>query len=194
MIRIYRLSFHLAGYHWDTSDWMPSVQLPGIQEFPQYEVVESPPTLYNDPALLDTDYYAGGYDIESDFPPPPDDFPTHDDLPPPPPPPATYDTLDPAPSSPGGSWVRKRPPLPQLYTLNHYLPHHQYPPSDPEAPKSGSAAADNISLSLYASTVSCSDVEESEAPMSDCESGAEDGAQFRRLLVAPQQQQQHTEV
>ncbi|XP_047672539.1 protocadherin Fat 1a isoform X2 [Tachysurus fulvidraco] len=185
------------GYHWDTSDWMPSVQLPGIQEFPQYEVVESPPTLYNDPALLDTDYYAGGYDIESDFPPPPDDFHAHDDLPPPPPPPAQYDTLGPAPSSPGGSWVRQRPPLPQLYTLSHYLPHHQYPSSDPEVPKSGSIAADDVSLSLYASTVSCSDVEESEAPMSDCESGAEDGAQFRRLIVAPQAQQQpqqHTEV
>ncbi|GAA6096914.1 protocadherin Fat 1a isoform X1 [Tachysurus ichikawai] len=185
------------GYHWDTSDWMPSVQLPGIQEFPQYEVVESPPTLYNDPALLDTDYYAGGYDIESDFPPPPDDFPAHDDLPPPPPPPAQYDTLGPAPSSPGGSWVRRRPPLPELYTLSHYLPHHQYPSSNPEVPKSGSIAADDVSLSLYASTVSCSDVEESEAPMSDCESGAEDGTQFRRLIVAPQvqqQPQQHTEV
>ncbi|XP_046699501.1 protocadherin Fat 1a isoform X1 [Silurus meridionalis] len=181
------------GYHWDTSDWMPSGQLPGIQEFPQYEVVESPPTLYNDPALLDTDYYAGGYDIESDFPPPPDDFHSHDDLPPPPPPPTSYDTLGPAPSSPGGSWARQRPPLPQLYTLNHYLPHHQYPSSDPEPPKSGSIAADDVSLSLYASTVSCSDVDESEAPMSDCESGAEDGAQLRRLIVAPQPQQ-HTEV
>ncbi|TSN95695.1 Protocadherin Fat 1 [Bagarius yarrelli] len=182
------------GYHWDTSDWMPSVQLPGIQEFPQYEVVESPPTLYHDPALLDTDYYAGGYDIESDFPPPPDDFPAHDDLPPPPPPPATYDTLGPAPASPAGSWVRQRPHLPQLYTLSHYLPHHQYPSSDPEAPKNGSITADEVSLSLYASTVSCSDVEESEVPMSDCESGAEDSMQLRRLIVAPQPQQQHTEV
>ncbi|KAJ8281254.1 hypothetical protein GJAV_G00065390 [Gymnothorax javanicus] len=57
------------GYHWDTSDWMPSVQLPGIQEYPQYEVVEAPATLYSDPSALDTDYYPGGYDIESDFPP-----------------------------------------------------------------------------------------------------------------------------
>ncbi|XP_062865096.1 protocadherin Fat 1a [Trichomycterus rosablanca] len=179
------------GYHWDTSDWMPSVQLPGIQEFPQCEVVESQPTLYNDPALLDTDYYTGGYDIESDFPPPPDDFPAHDDLPPPPPPPAAYDTLGPAPSSPGGSWVRQRPALPQLYTLSHYLPHHQYPSSDAEAQKNDGLVADNVSLSLYASTVSCSDVEESEAPISDCESGAEDGPRLRQQLIPPQQ---HTEV
>uniref|UniRef100_A0A672YLJ1 Protocadherin Fat 1-like n=1 Tax=Sphaeramia orbicularis TaxID=375764 RepID=A0A672YLJ1_9TELE len=47
------------GYHWDTSDWMPSVQLPGIQEFPQYEVVESPAPLYSDPSAIDTDYYPG---------------------------------------------------------------------------------------------------------------------------------------
>ncbi|XP_037388733.1 protocadherin Fat 1a isoform X4 [Pygocentrus nattereri] len=220
------------GYHWDTSDWMPSVQLPGIQEFPQYEVVEAPPTLYNDPALLDTDYYPGGYDIESDFPPPPDDFPPHDDLPPPPPVPEYgYDTLqspssralNSAPSSPGGSAVRQRPPLPQLYTLSPYLPRHHYPSdpepqSDPSNSGSGSRpgryplgygrdldapAADNMSLSLYTSTASCSDMsaccEESEALMSDYDSGGEDGgAQFQRLIIPPldsqQQQQQHTEV
>uniref|UniRef100_A0A8B9HJZ9 FAT atypical cadherin 1a n=1 Tax=Astyanax mexicanus TaxID=7994 RepID=A0A8B9HJZ9_ASTMX len=220
------------GYHWDTSDWMPSVQLPGIQEFPQYEVVEAPPTLYNDPALLDTDYYPGGYDIESDFPPPPDDFPPHDDLPlPPPVPEYGYDTLQSpatralagAPSSPGGLAVTQRPPLPQLYTLSPYLPHHHYP-SDPEPQSepghtgSGSRAgryplgygrdldapaADNMSLSLYTSTASCSDMsaccEESEALMSDYDSGGEDGGeQFQRLVIptldSQQQQQQHTEV
>uniref|UniRef100_A0A8B9HJS1 FAT atypical cadherin 1a n=1 Tax=Astyanax mexicanus TaxID=7994 RepID=A0A8B9HJS1_ASTMX len=187
------------GYHWDTSDWMPSVQLPGIQEFPQYEVVEAPPTLYNDPALLDTDYYPGGYDIESDFPPPPDDFPPHDDLPLPPPSPATR-ALAGAPSSPGGLAVTQRPPLPQLYTLSPYLPHHHYP-SDPEP--QNAPAADNMSLSLYTSTASCSDMsaccEESEALMSDYDSGGEDGGeQFQRLVIptldSQQQQQQHTEV
>lgn len=54
---------------------MPSVQLPGIQEYPNYEVVEESAPLYTDPNAIDTDYYPGGYDIESDFPPPPDDFP-----------------------------------------------------------------------------------------------------------------------
>uniref|UniRef100_A0A673FGG0 FAT atypical cadherin 1a n=1 Tax=Sinocyclocheilus rhinocerous TaxID=307959 RepID=A0A673FGG0_9TELE len=226
------------GYHWDTSDWMPSVQLPGIQEFPHYEVVEAPPTLYSDPALLDTDYYPGGYDIENDFPPPPDDFPSHDDLPPPPPVPVygeRYDTLQPAtqalnsaPSSPGGSGVRQRPPLPQLYSLTQFLPHHHYS-SDPEPQTNPTStitssstggyrrggfplgygcdfdppAADNMSLSLYTSTASCSDMsaccEESEVMMSDYESGGEEeGAQFQRLVISPldsqHHQQQHTEV
>uniref|UniRef100_A0A8C1VE31 FAT atypical cadherin 1a n=1 Tax=Cyprinus carpio TaxID=7962 RepID=A0A8C1VE31_CYPCA len=225
------------GYHWDTSDWMPSVQLPGIQEFPQYEVVKAPPTIYSDPALLDTDYYPGGYDIESDFPPPHDDFPSHDDLPPPPPVPEygdRYDTLQPttralnsAPSSPGGSGVRQRPPIPQLYSLTQFLPHHHYS-SDPEPQTNPTStitssstggyrhrgfplgygrdfdlpAADNMSLSLYTSTASCSDMsaccEESEVMMSDYESGGEEeGARFQRLIIPlldSQQQQQHTEV
>uniref|UniRef100_A0A673FPT8 FAT atypical cadherin 1a n=1 Tax=Sinocyclocheilus rhinocerous TaxID=307959 RepID=A0A673FPT8_9TELE len=197
----------LQCYHWDTSDWMPSVQLPGIQEFPHYEVVEAPPTLYSDPALLDTDYYPGGYDIENDFPPPPDDFPSHDDLPPPPPVPVygeRYDTLQPAtqalnsaPSSPGGSGVRQRPPLPQLYRYRRGgFPLGYGCDFDPPA-------ADNMSLSLYTSTASCSDMsaccEESEVMMSDYESGGEEeGAQFQRLVISPldsqHHQQQHTEV
>lgn len=230
---IFIIIFCPTGYHWDTSDWMPSVQLPGIQEFPLYEIVEAPPTLYSDPALLDTDYYPGGYDIESDFPPPPDVFPSHDDLPPPPPIPEygeRYDTLqsatralNSAPSSPGGTGVRHRPPLPQLYNLTQFLPHHHYS-SDPE-PQTNTItssstggyrrggfplgygcdfdppAADNMSLSLYTSTASCSDMsaccEESEVMMSDYESGGEEeGAQFQRLIIPPldSQQQQHTEV
>ncbi|XP_030643540.1 protocadherin Fat 1a isoform X2 [Chanos chanos] len=192
------------GYHWDTSDWMPSVQLPGIQEFPQYEVVESAAPLYSDPNLIDTDYYPGGYDIESDFPPPPDDFPNHDDLPPPPVPEFgdRYDTLQPpsrmlrTPSSPGPPGVRQRPPLPQLYSLNQYLPQHHYP-SDPAEPQTGTTAADNMSMSLYTSTASCSDMsaccEESEVMMSDYESGEESG-HFDRLAIPPLDSQQHTEV
>lgn len=230
--------FRPTGYHWDTSDWMPSIQLPGIQEFPQYEVVESPPTLYTDPALLDTDYYPGGYDIESDFPPPPDDFPAHDDLPPPPPVPEygdRYDTLrsttrapNSTPSSPGGSGVRQRPPLPQLYSLTQFLPQHHYssdaePQTNPSSTITSSTtggyrrggyplsygsdfnppAADNMSLSLYTSTASCSDMsaccEESEVMMSDFESDGEEeeGTPLQRLVIPPldsHHPQQHTEV
>ncbi|KAG7266404.1 hypothetical protein CRUP_010719 [Coryphaenoides rupestris] len=232
------------GYHWDTSDWMPSVQLPGIQEFPQYEVVESPPApLYSDQdSAMDTDYYPGGFDIEGDFPPPPDHFPAGDDLPPPPPGPDRYDTLrpagrdlGPAPASPGG--VRQRPALPQLYDLNQYLPQHSYPPGEgggaeaqgqaaasstgasaargspaPPSPTTGTGgyrgypmgygrdfeapALDNMSLSLYTSTASCSDMsaccEESEAMISDFDSG--DEGHLERLAIPALDSQQHTEV
>uniref|UniRef100_A0A667WI06 FAT atypical cadherin 1a n=1 Tax=Myripristis murdjan TaxID=586833 RepID=A0A667WI06_9TELE len=228
------------GYHWDTSDWMPSVQLPGIQEFPQYEVVESRAPMYSDPSAIDTDYYPGGFDIESDFPPPPEDFPTNEDLPPPPLPEYAdrYDTLrpldrdlDPAPASPGGSvGVRQRPALPQLYSLNQYLPQHSYPGEGADAEGLGASATsttatttpastmgtsgyrgdypigysrdfdnpalDNMSMSLYTSTASCSDMsaccEESEVMMSDYESG--DEGHFERLAIPALDSQQHTEV
>uniref|UniRef100_A0A3Q3KZM5 FAT atypical cadherin 1a n=1 Tax=Labrus bergylta TaxID=56723 RepID=A0A3Q3KZM5_9LABR len=226
------------GYHWDTSDWMPSVQLPGIQEFPQYEVVESPAPLYSDPSAIDTDYYPGGFDIESDFPPPPEDFHANDDLPPPPLPEYAdrCDTLrplgrdlDPSTTSPGGSpGVRTRPALPQLYSLNQYLPQHSYASDSGDNEGQGatstsntttpastlctsgyrggyplgcsrdfdSSALDNMSMSLYTSTASCSDMsaccEESEAMISDYESG--DEGHFERLVIPGLDSQQHTEV
>ncbi|XP_053110313.1 protocadherin Fat 1 isoform X2 [Hemicordylus capensis] len=206
------------GYHWDTSDWMPSVQLPGIQEYPNYEVVEEPAPLYTDPNSIDADYYPGGYDIESDFPPPPDDFPVPDDLPP----------LPPEYSDQFGSLQQPRDmsavgslgsSARQRFNLNQYLPHHYpsdvselqnttsgisrnyrepYPPytvgynRDFEAPP-----VDNMSMSVYASTASCSDVSaccemESEVMMSDYESG--DDGHFEDVIIPPLDPQQHTEV
>uniref|UniRef100_A0A672YLW5 Protocadherin Fat 1-like n=1 Tax=Sphaeramia orbicularis TaxID=375764 RepID=A0A672YLW5_9TELE len=176
------------GYHWDTSDWMPSVQLPGIQEFPQYEVVESPAPLYSDPS--------------SDFPPPPEDFPANDDLPPPPVP-EYGDTLrplgrdlDPSTGGQGGggpAGIRQRPALPQLYSLNQYLPQHSYPSDGADTE---GQALDNMSMSLYTSTASCSDMsaccEESEVMISDYESG--DEGHFERLAIPALDSQQHTEV
>lgn len=212
-----------TGYHWDTSDWMPSVQLPGIQEFPQYEVVETPAPLYSDPSAIDTDYYPGGFDIESDFPPPPEDFPASEDLPPPPLP-EYGDTLrprgrnvEPAASPDGSPGIRQRPALPQLYSLNKYLPQHSFASQEGLEASAASAlgsagyrggfplgcsrdfdssALDNMSMSLYTSTASCSDMsaccEESEVMISDYESG--DEGQFERLVIPGLDSQQHTEV
>ncbi|XP_056266099.1 protocadherin Fat 1a isoform X2 [Pseudoliparis swirei] len=207
------------GYHWDTSDWMPSVQLPGIKEFPQYEVVESPAPLYSDPSAIDTDYYPGGFDIESDFPPPPEDFHANDDLPPPPeygdaPRPAARD-YGPSATGPGSpAAVRRRPALPRLYDLNQYLPQHSYPSDGADSEGRGAAGAarggyplgrsrdfdssalDDTSMSLYTSTASCSDMSaccgESEVMISDYESG--DEGHFEQLVIPALDSQQHTEV
>ncbi|KAK9398936.1 protocadherin Fat 1 [Crotalus adamanteus] len=204
------------GYHWDTSDWMPNVQLPGIQEYPNYEVVEETAPLYTDPNSIDADYYAGGYDIESDFPPPPDDFPVPDDLPPLPP--EYNDQFDSVQQSRDisavgslESSVRSR----QRFNLNQYLPHH-YPSDISEsqntingiptnfqetfAPYTVGYSRDpveNMSISAYASTASCSDMSaccemESEVMMSDCESG--DDSHFEDVIIPPLDPQQHTEV
>ncbi|KAK0149004.1 Protocadherin Fat 3 [Merluccius polli] len=84
-------------YHWDTSDWMPSTRLPDIEEIPGYEA-GGPASLgangrsASNPLLggggstreLESDYYLGGYDIDSDYPPPHEDqFLCQDQLPPP---------------------------------------------------------------------------------------------------------------
>ncbi|KAF7647480.1 hypothetical protein LDENG_00171680 [Lucifuga dentata] len=66
-------------YHWDTSDWMPSTRLSDIEEAPAYEAGPGGDTAGSVPRLggsareLESDYYLGGYDIDSDYPPPHED-------------------------------------------------------------------------------------------------------------------------
>ncbi|XP_077398228.1 protocadherin Fat 3a isoform X4 [Festucalex cinctus] len=73
-------------YHWDTSDWMPSSKLSDIEEAPGYE---APPggvaaRLGGSARELESDYYLGGYDVDSDYPPPQEEeFLSQDQLPPP---------------------------------------------------------------------------------------------------------------
>uniref|UniRef100_A0A8C5K818 FAT atypical cadherin 1 n=1 Tax=Jaculus jaculus TaxID=51337 RepID=A0A8C5K818_JACJA len=209
------------GYHWDTSDWMPSVPLPDIQEFPNYEVTDEHTPLYSaDPNAIDTDYYPGGYDIESDFPPPPEDFPAPDELPPLPAElseqfECIHSPRDMPTAGSLGSSSRSR----QRFSLNQYLPNfypvdmsepqHKgigensscrdpYTPYPPGYQRNFEAPAiENMPMSVYASTASCSDVSacceaESEIMMSDYESG--DDGHFEEVAIPPLDSQQHTEV
>ncbi|XP_006741893.1 protocadherin Fat 1 [Leptonychotes weddellii] len=209
------------GYHWDTSDWMPSVPLPDIQEFPNYEVIDEQTPLYSaDPNAIDTDYYPGGYDIESDFPPPPEDFPVPDELPPLPPEFSDqFESIHPPRDMPAagslGSSSRNR----QRFHLNQYLPNfypvdmsepqktgpgenstcrEPYAPYPPGYPRNFEAPpVENMPMSVYTSTASCSDVSacceaESEVMMSDYESG--DDGHFEEVTVPPLDAQQHTQV
>uniref|UniRef100_A0AAV2J7I2 Uncharacterized protein n=1 Tax=Knipowitschia caucasica TaxID=637954 RepID=A0AAV2J7I2_KNICA len=80
-------------YHWDTSDWMPNARLSDIEEAPVYEAIpahnassssrgnpspapglttttSSSSQLTGSARELESDYYLGGYDIDSDYPPP----------------------------------------------------------------------------------------------------------------------------
>ncbi|XP_077135758.1 protocadherin Fat 1 isoform X2 [Ranitomeya variabilis] len=210
------------GYHWDTSDWMPSVQLPDIQEYPHYEVVEEPVPQYTDPNAIDTDYYPGGYDIESDFPPPPEDFPLPDELPPLPPEFAEqFDSMQPPREMVTIGSLGSSTKSSQRFNLNKYLPHHQYPvsKSEPQSTTSGDGKSyrepyaasymlgygrdfpvpmvDNMSMSGYTSAASCTDVSaccemESEAMISDYESG--DDGHFQDVTIPPLDSQHHTEV
>lgn len=136
---------------------MPNSRLPDIEEVPSYEasglaghgdMVASASRLRGSSRLggsareLDSDYYLGGYDIDSDFPPPhEEEFLTQDQLPPPLPTPLEeyqehpYDTLpatQPASKestlsgSGSGSTGRHRSPRPHFHP-SQYLPPHQLP-------------------------------------------------------------------
>lgn len=195
---------------------MPTVPLPDIQEFPNYEVIDEQTPLYAaDPNSIDTDYYPGGYDIDSDFPPPPDDFPAPDELPPLPPEFSDqFECIHPPGDMPvtgsAGPASRNR----QRFHLNQYLPHF-YPMDLSEPQKAG--AGESIAhrepyapqyppgyprncdgpLAVCAPAASCSDVSacceaEAEVLMSDYESG--DDGHFEEVTLPPLEAQQHTQV
>lgn len=105
---------------------MPNVHLPGIQEFPRYGPVGSPDPLYSDPDILDTDYYPGGCDIESDVLPPPKDFPLHSESPSPPEQGDEFGELPPPRGMTPPASPRSTPPSQRLCGVHRYLPPHQY--------------------------------------------------------------------
>ncbi|XP_030621432.1 protocadherin Fat 1 [Chanos chanos] len=65
------------GYHWDNSDWIHCVQIPGIQGHLHYEFVQIPSSTHFDD-LADTEYLSGCYDIENSDPPHVEPPPHHD--------------------------------------------------------------------------------------------------------------------
>ncbi|KAJ8410896.1 hypothetical protein AAFF_G00188530 [Aldrovandia affinis] len=206
-------------YHWDTSDWMPSSRLPDIEEVPSYEAGDSSSTrLRGSTRELETDYYLGGYDIDSDFPPPQEEeFLSQDQLPPPLPEeyqehydalPATQPVSVESTLS-GGGGVRARP----RFHPSQYLPPHQFPGegqccggeefSTFAAGPGSDLEADNldsVSLTMHLSAnASSSDVsatcgfDDSEAGTSDFESVDElrfEGSHHPPLFVESQQQTQ----
>ncbi|XP_066555368.1 protocadherin Fat 3 isoform X5 [Amia ocellicauda] len=181
-------------YHWDTSDWMPSTRLPDIEEVPSYEAGDNSSAHLGSTRELETDYYLGGYDIDSDFPPPQEEeFLSQDQLPPPLPEEYQehYDSLPPpqpiSVESTLSTNSRQRP----HFHPSQYLPPHQFP-GDLEAQTGVEEFStftigrrqdlepeniDNMSLTLRLSTnASSSDVsascgfDDSEAAISDFES------------------------
>uniref|UniRef100_A0A674PRB3 FAT atypical cadherin 3a n=1 Tax=Takifugu rubripes TaxID=31033 RepID=A0A674PRB3_TAKRU len=77
-------------YHWDISDWVPSTKLSSFEEVPGYDArlgsgAAGSATCPGDTAHeLESDYYLGGYDIDSDCPSSHvEEFLSEDALPPP---------------------------------------------------------------------------------------------------------------
>uniref|UniRef100_A0A8P0PSP1 Protocadherin Fat 3 n=1 Tax=Canis lupus familiaris TaxID=9615 RepID=A0A8P0PSP1_CANLF len=187
-------------YHWDTSDWMPGARLSDIEEVPNYENQEGGSAPQGSTRELESDYYLGGYDIDSEYPPPhEEEFLPQDQLPPPLPEdfPDQYEALPPSqPVSLAGTLspdCRRRP----QFHPSQYLPPHPFPnDTDLVGPPAAcefstfavslnqgaetAGPADGMSLSLHNSRgTSSSDVsascgfDDSEAAMSDYESVGE---------------------
>lgn len=211
--------FPLAAYHWDTSDWMPGARLSDIEEVPTYESQEgaAPP---GSARGLESDYYLGGYDVDSEYPPPhDDDFLGQDPLPPPLPEDFAdqYDGLPPArPGSLAGTLspgCRRRPQFhPSQYLPPHPFPHETDVGGPPAAgelstfavsmnagaeaaagPADGAAVPLHIARGPSSSDVSAScGFDDSEAAVSDYESVGE--LSLASLHIPFLETQQQTQV
>uniref|UniRef100_A0A4W6CNK6 FAT atypical cadherin 3a n=1 Tax=Lates calcarifer TaxID=8187 RepID=A0A4W6CNK6_LATCA len=207
-------------YHWDTSDWMPSTRLSDIEEVPGYEagpgseVAGSAPRLGGSTRELESDYYLGGYDIDSDYPPPHEEvFLSQDQLPPPLPTGEDYpEPYTPLPTNPpvskestlsSGSTGRQhsRPHFhPSQYLPPHQLPLGEVPHGDFSTcgvtPGNGDTD-DSVSLNMRLS-VGASSASDMSAPcgLDDSEHGSDFDSmdELRRGVTIITDSQQQTEV
>ncbi|KAG8002320.1 Protocadherin Fat 3 [Nibea albiflora] len=209
-------------YHWDTSDWMPSTRLSDIEEVPGYEagpgndVAGSTPRLGGSTRELESDYYLGGYDIDSDYPPPhEEEFLSQDQLPPPLPTGEDFpEPYTPVPTNPpvskestlsSGSTGRQhvRPHFhPSQYLPPHQLPLGEVPHGDCSTSLSGVTPGngdtdDSVSLNMRLS-VGASSASDMSAPcgLDDSEHSSDFDSmdELRRGVTIITDSQQQTEV
>ncbi|XP_053502499.1 protocadherin Fat 3a [Ictalurus furcatus] len=137
-------------YHWDTSDWLPTTRLSDIEEAAQGDVG----------VALESDYYLGGFDVDSEYPPPQEEFvsrashasrASRDRLPPPLPGEDYLPDTAPVsqPVSTASTLTRARP----QFHPSQYLPPHQLPLGSEGAELSAFASGDER-LSIKTSSVS----------------------------------------
>ncbi|XP_031734077.1 protocadherin Fat 3-like isoform X2 [Anarrhichthys ocellatus] len=209
-------------YHWDTSDWMPSTRLSDIEEVPGYEagpasdVAGSAPRLGGSTRELESDYYLGGYDIDSDYPPPhEEEFLSQDQLPPPLPTVEDYaEPYTPLPTNPpvskestlssGSTGCQHARPHfhPSQYLPPHQLPVGEAPHGDFSTSMSGISPGngdtdDSVSLNMRLS-VGASSASDMSAPcgLDDSENGSDFDSmdELRRGVTIITDSQQQTEV
>ncbi|XP_033953237.1 protocadherin Fat 3a isoform X3 [Pseudochaenichthys georgianus] len=209
-------------YHWDTSDWMPNTRLSDIEEVPGYEAPPSSDVACSAPRLggstreLESDYYLGGYDIDSDYPPPhEEEFLSLDQLPPPLPTGEEYpEAYTPLPTNPpvskestlssgSAGHQQARPNFhPSQYLPPHQLPLGEASHGDLSTPMSGVTPGngdtdDSVSLNMRLS-VGASSTSDMSAPggLDDSEHGSDFDSmdELRRGVTIITDSQQQTEV
>ncbi|XP_027900863.1 protocadherin Fat 3a isoform X3 [Xiphophorus couchianus] len=206
-------------YHWDTSDWMPSTRLPDTEEVQTFRSPSDSDTVGLDSSLggptheLESDYYLGGYDVDSDYPlPHEEEFLSHEQLPPPLPggedcPEPCTPLLSNVPVSKetvqNTSSIRHPDCRPHFHP-SQYLPSHQLPtgnvhhrhtttPVDQASPVNGDVAA---SLNMHPSVGTELTCHLSTTCVLDSEHGSNcDGlSEVRRGVTIITDSQQQTEV
>nr|XP_015831508.2 protocadherin Fat 3a isoform X4 [Nothobranchius furzeri] len=208
-------------YHWDTSDWMPSTKLSDAEEVENYKTDPGSETAGLTPCLvgatheLESDYYLGGYDVDSDYPSPhEEEFLSQDQIPPPLPTsedyPEHYTPLlaglamskETVLNSCSTRHQHARPHFhPSQYLPSHQLPQAEVPHGDSStsvnqlSPVNGDVV-DSVSLNMHLSggTSSASDIS------ANCGLDSEHGSSFecigeaRRGVTITTDSQQQTEV
>lgn len=185
---------------------MPNTRLSDIEEVPGYEAVptsEPPNASHRNPSPapglsnstsqltgsareLESDYYLGGYDIDSDYPPPQDeDLFSGDQLPVPLPNTATEDYAETYPHISNNQSGSKENTLSSGFHPSQYLPPHQLPLGD-------GTPSQNEDLSIGAS--SASDVSNPCAMDSETNSERDSLEELRRGVTITTESQQQTEV
>lgn len=174
---------------------MPGARLSDIEEMPNYESQDGGSAHQGSTRELESDYYLGGYDIDSEYPPPhEEEFLSQDQLPPPLPEdfPEQYEALPPSqPASLAGTMspdCKRRPRFhPSQYLPPHPLPNETDlggPPSSCDfstfAVSMSQGPADSVSLSLHnprgtssSDTPAHRGFDDSEVAMRDYESGGD---------------------
>lgn len=201
---------------------MPSTRLSDIEEVPAYEAAPGSersapvPRLSGSTRELESDYYLGGYDIDSDYPPPHDEvFLSQDQLPPPLPTGEDYpEAYMPLPTNPSTSKestlstgsTGPQHPRPHFHP-SQYLPPHQLPlgevPHGDRSPSVGGLTPgngdteDSTSLNMRLS-VGASSASDMSAPcgLEDSEHGSDFDSmdELRRGVTIITDSQQQTEV
>lgn len=137
---------------------MPSTRLSDIEEVPGYkevpgsDVAVSAPPLGGNTRELESDYYLGGYDIDSDYPPPhEEEFLSQDQLPPPLP--TAEDFPEACTSMPADPPVSEESIMSSCTGCQHARPHFhpsQYLP--PHQPPLGEVPQKDFSTSIHGVT------------------------------------------
>lgn len=201
---------------------MPSTRLSDIEEVPGFEacpggdVAGSAPRLGGSTRELESDYYLGGYDIDSDYPPPhEEEFLSQDQLPPPlpggedypepyTPPPANLPASKESTLSSGGAGHQHARPHfhPSQYLPPHQLPFVETTPGDLSTSTSGVTprngdTEDSLSLNMQLS-VGASSASDVSAPcgLDESEHGSDFDSmdELRRGVTIITDSQQQTEV